>query len=56
MKWALAVVYFLVAALNFLVATLYFQEGSDGLGTIWSVTAGLWLGGGIIWASFAKED
>lgn len=56
MKYALVAVYFLVAALNFVVATLYFKEGSDGLGIMWSVAAGLWLGGGIIWGIIGRND
>lgn len=56
MKYALSAVYFFVAATNFLVASLYFGEGSDGLGILWSVSAGLWLGGGIIWATIARNE
>lgn len=56
MKYAIAAVYFLVAALNFVVATMHFSENSNGLGACWSVAAGLWLGGGIIWATAARED
>jgi hypothetical protein len=55
-KYGLAAVYFLVAAMNFVVATLHFKEGSEGFGIMWSVTAGLWLGGGIIWAIAGRND
>lgn len=54
MKWAMVVLYGLVSAINFLVATLYFSENSNVVGTLWSVSAGIWLGGAIIWAAMEE--
>lgn len=56
MHFFVATLYFLVFLVNSAVSAAYFAADSPGLGTLWAVSAAIWLVGTVIWIGWGVND